>query len=178
MHKWLDVATLVKTKGINGGLVAYAASGLPFLLSENTEVYIVPPKIGVPRVLKICEAGSFKDSSAVVFFEGVSSLNQAQDLVGCHCLIDSDDKAMANTVYSDFPFAGFANGFIGWHIESEDGYVGEIVDQAVNPMQITLTIRTPDDSIRMVPLADELIISIDEDERGIKMLIPDGLLDI
>ena len=49
MRSWANVATLAKTRNLDGGFVAKAATGLPFLLEEGMEVAFVPPREDVIR---------------------------------------------------------------------------------------------------------------------------------
>lgn len=90
MRAWKDVAELVTTKTLNGGLVARCAPGLPFLLSEGMEVAFVPPRLEAPRSARVCSVSMQASDGAIVSFEGIDSVEVAGALVGCRCLVRRD----------------------------------------------------------------------------------------
>ena len=90
MTEWTIVAKLYKAKNKEGGLFVSSTKGLPFLLTSGMEVCFVPPVLRVPRyarVLRIEKVGG----KNLVFFEGVSDQNTAEELMGHYCLVRVDD---------------------------------------------------------------------------------------
>ena len=52
-RRWADVAELIATQGLKGRLVARSVRGLPFLLSEGSAVFFVPPTLDGPRCARV-----------------------------------------------------------------------------------------------------------------------------
>ena len=68
--------------------------------------------------------------------------------------------------------------FIGFSITDGDELVGEIVDVDNTTQNVLFIVRRPDESVVSVPAVDELVESIQEDKRTIKMNLPQGLLSL
>lgn len=176
MRTWLDIATLDKLKRMDGRFVAVAAAGLPFLLSEGMEVRLVPPATDAPRAVTVASVRDERASSAVVGFSEVVDAETAQRLVGMHCLVCADDlpeeAALSLTAASH-------GSIIGWRIEdAASGSGGEVIDAVDHPAQTTLTVRMDDGAEKLIPLAEELIVSVDEEAARIVMELPAGLLEL
>ena len=98
MRTWANVAELSKTKTLTGGLVARCAPGLPFLLEEGMEVAFVPPRHDAPRRARVLSVQDAGRDAFLVTFEGVDSIDIAELLVGCSCLVrraDLPESALA-----------------------------------------------------------------------------------
>ena len=98
MRTWANVAELSKTKTLTGGLVARCAPGLPFLLEEGMEVAFVPPRHDAPRRARVLSVQDAGRDAFLVTFEGVDSIDVAELLVGCSCLVrraDLPESALA-----------------------------------------------------------------------------------
>ena len=174
MRTWVNIACLAQTKNINGGLVARCAAGLPFLLSEGMEVALVPPVLDAPRRVTVESLQMRNDAEAVVFFKEVKNMDTAEALVGCHCLVQrslvADDLA---ELEGDLP------SWEGWLVyDAVAGFVGEVAEIEDRPLQPLLVVSREDGSEVLIPLVEEFIVSLDEDERRIDMQLPEGLLQL
>ena len=87
MRSWANVATLAKTRNLDGGFVAKAATGLPFLLEEGMEVAFVPPREDVIRRTQVETVELIDERTAEIHFADVDSIDVAHALVGCCCLV-------------------------------------------------------------------------------------------
>lgn len=174
MRGWVDVAVLAKPKNLNGGLVARGASGLPFLLYEGLEMALVPPVVDVPRRVTVAQAQDRADNEALVFFQEITDLSTAELVAGCHCLVREDDVDLA--VLED---AEALPDWEGWEVHDEaEGLVGSVVSVDERASQPLITVERPDGRTALIPLAEELIVSLDEDARRIDTKLPAGLLDL
>lgn len=173
MRAWANVAELAKTKNLTGGLVARSAPGLPFLLREGLEVAFVPPQIDAPRRARVASVQDAGRGSYLVLFEGVDSIDVAERLAGCSCLVRRSDVPEA-------ALAGEAEGLEGFEVhDASSGFVGEVAEVVENPGQTLLSVRRGDGARDvLVPLVEAFVVGIDEDARRLDMDLPEGLLDL
>lgn len=176
MSAWLDIATITKTSKSKGGFAAKAAAGLPFLLQPGARVHLVPPVLDAPRVVDVVALSGLQGDVATVRFDAEAG----EELVGCHCLMDADDaRALAASLGEELGFAAGSSGFAGWTLCDAGGaHVGTVVDCVEHPAQLTLTVQLPDGAQHLVPLVDELLIALDEQERCLRVALPAGILEL
>lgn len=149
-----------------------STAGLPFLLEEGDEVAFVPPQTDAPRQATVLDVRLLDDDSADVAFEGVESLDLAQRLTGCHCLIRRD--LVDESVFRESPGT-----WEGWAVVDDDlgevGFVAGVVDK---PLQPLLELQRPDGSIALVPAVDEIIYDVDVSQSLVRTRLPQGILDL
>lgn len=178
MRNWSDVAVLAKTRNLDGGFVVKSAANLPFLLDEGDEVAFVPPVLDAPRRGVVLDVRFLDDDSAVVHFDSVVDKNTAEQLAGCHCLVQLTQEQrdyIAQTPVS----------WDGWSVvDTEFGLIGHINEVIENPGQMLLSVKRADrsnpeaqDDI-LIPVVDEFIVGIDADSQIVETHIPAGLLSL
>ena len=79
-----------KTHGKRGEVVTVPVHGLPPMLREGLEVFVVPPALKGPRSLMVREADLGR-SGQLVALEGVTGIGEAERLVGHALLARVDD---------------------------------------------------------------------------------------
>ena len=173
MRAWANVAELSKTKTLTGGLVARCAPGLPFLLEEGMEVAFVPPQHDAPRRARVRSVQDVGKGAFLVEFEGVDSIDAAELLVGCSCLVRRDALPQS-------ALAAEGDGLVGFEVhDARAGLVGAIESVVENPGQFLLSVARADGGAPvLVPLVDAFLVEIDEDARRIDVDLPDGLLEL
>ena len=173
MRAWKDVATLVKTKNLKGRFVVRPAANLPFLLEEGMRVAFVPPQTDVPREAVVDFVAEQGDGAFEVGFDAIGDKVCASKLVGCHCLVKRSELAWDE-------LEGAPETWAGWVVVDEGGLlVGEVNEFVDKPGQALLSVERADGNGEVyLPVADELILSVDAGERRIVMEIPVGLLDL
>ena len=172
MRTWKDVATLVKTRNLNGRFAVRCAAGLPFLLEEGMGVAFVPPQLDAPREARITLIREIADDSFEVEFDAVSDEETARALVGCHCLVRIADLG-------ELPLETEAAFWDGWHVQTVAGeVVGDIVDLVENPGQALLEVARPQGKTAYIPLVDAFITDVDDEACTITVDLPEGLLDL
>lgn len=148
------------------------------------------------------EAGSLDSSMPLIidmdgiyvpfYTESVRGKGQFASLVKL-CGVDSEEEAklfVNKTIYllktdlqalsdeEDDEEGGYAEDFIGFSIvDSDEGPVGEIVDVDVSTQNTLFLVDTPD-GIVYIPVSEDFIEGIDEDDRIITMRLPEGLVSI
>lgn len=172
MRTWIDVAVLAKTKNSKGRFVVRSTAGLPFLLEEGDEVAFVPPQTDAPRNARILDVRFIDEDSADVAFEGIETLDLAQKLAGCHCLILRE--LVDESVFRDSPAT-----WEGWKVLDDDlGEVGCVAGFVDKPLQPLLELKRPDGAIALVPVADEIVYEVDVSKSLVRTRLPIGLLEL
>ena len=171
MRTWVDVATLVKTKNLDGRFVVKSTAGLPFLLEEGVQVSFVPPQLDAPRSAVVASVRDFDEHTAEVVFEGVDG-EAAGLLVGSHCLVER-----ANI--DDVVFVTSPGAWEGWTVvDAVVGEIGPVLGIVERPGQDLLEIGRQEAPSVLVPLVDELVLGIDVHSKTIRVELPKGLLDL
>ena len=172
MRTWKDVATLVKTKSLNGRFVARPAADFPFILEVGTEVAFVPPQTDLPRSGVVDFVRDIDGAAYEVGFDSVTDEVAAHGLAGCHCLIRRDE--IDESAYEEEPAT-----WVGWRVVLADGNaVGEVESLIENPGQALLEVRREDAAPAYIPVVEEFILDVDVDVRTITVELPAGLLDL
>lgn len=173
MTEWTIVAKLYKAKNKEGGLFVSSTKGLPFLLTRGMEVCFVPPVLRVPRyahVLRIDEVGD----KNLVFFEGISDQNTAEELIGHYCLVRVEDLPEGWDEQTELDMRSFSV------VSSTGEMLGTIEDVQPNPAHPLIVLRLAGEQTDtvLIPLVDEFVIDLDEEEKRITMDLPSGLLEV
>ncbi len=148
-----------------------ATMGLPFLLSCGMRVQFVPPQLDAPRRARVSEIQEQSDGSYLVFFEGIDSIDLAEKLSGCFCLVHTDEIEQELVRYNEETLVDFA-------VYDHDDLLGQVVELEVLPGQSRLCVRKPDGTDLLIPWVEEMIIAIDPDEKRIDVELPAGFLDL
>ena len=171
MRTWVDVATLVKTKSLDGRFVVKSTAGLPFLLEEGMSVSFVPPQLDVPRSAHVASVRMIDEHSAEVSFDDIDG-TAAGDLVGCHCLVE-------RALVDDSLFEASPAAWEGWIVVDEVvGEIGTVVGIVEKPGQDLLEVERHVASNVLIPLVDDLIRRVDIDSKTVNVALPKGLLDL
>lgn len=167
--RYLLAARITKARGLKGEVVVVPTDGLPFLLREGMEAWVVPPPLRGIRQLAVCAVRDLAGAWGVTL-EGVDSLECAAQLAGRSLLVEQSALAEAN---GPEPPSGSP---VGCRVTDERfgalGVVTDVIHSAAHPIWL---IEGPYGEV-MLPVVEEFIIR--EDEDGITARIPDGLLDL
>lgn len=148
------------------------------MLSEGTDVHIVPPSLDAPRLAAVESASVQADGSAVVKLAGVDDAQAADALVGRHCLVAREH---ADGLLPDASCAAEGAGVQGWAFEDAvSGLRGTVVRADEMPGQTLLAVVLEGDGgrERLVPFVDEFVESADEEGRMLRLRLPAGIFDI
>ncbi len=172
-RRWADVAELIATQGLKGRFVARAVRGLPFLLSEGSAVYFVPPTLDGPRKARVRSVQHLGSDEYAVEFDCVKDRDTAELLAGSHCLVARADlpENFEDIVRSS---AEYLAGFVV--VDETLGEIGSIVDVREMPTQDLLIVEGPYGE-SMIPFVEEFLVEFDDVERVVYMDLPNGLID-
>ena len=116
----------------------------------------------------LCVAARGHQARLVVAFEGVTTVEQAQALVGSALYAERDDIEFGPGEYFD-------SDLIGLQLRDEDGReLGQVVGVEHFPAQDCLVIGP---GRALVPLVRAFVRGIDLERRTIVMSLPEGLLE-
>ena len=173
MRAWADVAELTNTKNLNGGLVVRCTPGLSFVLEEGMEVALVPPVLAAPRFVTVEAVQPSGLDGGVVWFREIESVSIAEMVVGCHCLVSRDVLPQHTVMIDD------ALDVEGWPVrDMRAGSLGAVLCIREMPGQLMLVVERPDGSELLIPLVDEFLVQVDEEEGRLIVDLPSGLLDL
>lgn len=176
MADWIDCATLAQPKGLEGGLAAKAAAGLPFLLSEGAECALVPPQLDAPRRVTVEAVEMRGQAEAVVFFAEVADRATAEAIAGCHCLMRADQVDLEAAIGA---LAADALSCEGYRVvDAAAGPVGTVEGIDEVPGQMRLVVAREGAHPLLVPIVDEIVLAVDDERRQVDVALPAGLLEL
>lgn len=170
MRDWMIVAEIVGTKTLSGRLVVHGAASLPSVLQEGLECVFVPPQFDLPRKGVIESLSPFKEGSLLLQFDSVTDIDTAEGLVGCFCLVRRTNLPESFSSETKFPFQGYLV------CDSTLGELGKVVALIEHPLQSRMVVEGSQGEIS-IPLVDEYLESICEDEGSIMVRLPVGFLE-
>ncbi len=161
----LQIAQVLKSNGTEGELVLSFRDMAPEDLDLEEPVFIVFDGLPVPFYI---DSFTVRGKRAFTKLTGIETLADAEEISGKAVYADAD-------LYEDAEDGLPA--IMGWTLKDAGGIVrGTVSDFEDIPGNPCIYVDTPDGGQAMIPLHEDLVISIDEDVEEITMDIPDGLL--
>ena len=157
----LQVAQVLKSNGVEGGLILSFRDFDPEDIQLQEPVFIEFDGLPVPFFFNSFTLRG--NRRALVTLTGVRSLADAEELVGKAVFVDGYEEDEEE-------------GILGWTLLDEDGNeAGTIRDFEDIPGNTCLVVETPGGEV-LVPFHEDLFLGKDEENRTVRMIIPDGLL--
>ena len=160
----LAVGRITKLFGAEGEVNVNLYADFPDNFSEEQPLFTIVDSLVVPL---FCESVSRRGKgSATVRFADIDTVKRAELIMGNEIFVEemeSDDE---------FTF----DDLIGFtvKISRRKGTITDFYDNEINPLfEIELSGKQ-----YLIPAVEEFIAAIDFDERIIKFVLPDGLLDL
>ncbi|MBR5886478.1 MAG: 16S rRNA processing protein RimM [Alistipes sp.] len=160
----LAVGRITKLFGAEGEVNVNLYADFPDNFSEEQPLFTIVDSLVVPL---FCESFSRRGKgSATVRFADIDTVKRAELIMGNEIFVEemeSDDE---------FTF----DDLIGFtvKISRRKGTITDFYDNEINPLfEIELSGKQ-----YLIPAVEEFIAAIDFDERIIKFVLPDGLLDL
>ena len=160
---------VIKKHGLSGEVNILLDVDVPHEYQNLESVFV---EINDKLVPFFIESISIKGNKAIVRFEDVNTADQADDLKGKGLFLP----------LSMLPELGdnkfYYHQIIGYHvIDASDGDIGVVKDVYTSPNQDLLAIDHQSKEI-LVPINDEIIGSVDHDNKQLHVTLPEGLLDV
>ncbi len=167
---FLRVARVLKSNGTEGEVLIGFREISPEDLNQKEPVFITFDGLPVPFFI---ESFSRKGTNrALAHLTGVKNLEDAEELVGKDIFAKPDGI----NEYENADDGLMVDDLIGWTLLDASGkIVGEITDYEDIPGNTCIYVETPDGQV-MIPLHEDLILSVDEDSESISVSIPEGLI--
>ena len=158
-----QIAKVLKSNGTDGGLLVGFRDVDPEDISLGEPVFIYFDGLPVPFFISsLTQRGN---SRAIVHLNDVTSLEDAEELVGQSVWVDWEEEEGDEEGLGDL---------VGWTLAGA-GRITGFLDIPANPC---LEVETKNGTSVLVPFHEDLILSADPDARVLEMEIPDGLLDL
>ena len=172
----MQIAQVLKSNGTDGELVMSFREIAPEDINLKEPVFIVFDGLPVPFFIEsLVKRGH---SKALVHLTGIRSQEDVDEIAGKAVYIE-DDNAPELTLEED----GFA-ALVGWLVLTPEGdlptslevtEIGEITDFIDIPNNPCIEVETENGAV-MLPLHQDLILSVNPENQEIIMLIPAGLI--
>lgn len=176
-----QIASVLKSNGIEGELVMGFRGFAPEDIDLKEPVFIIFDGLPVPFFIEsIVKRGN---SKALVHITDIRSFEDAEELVGKAVYINED--SLPEMTLEDFGFEALK----GWTLlacaeendGTEDGEEQEFVEIGVVsdfldiPGNPCIEVETKNGAV-IIPLHEDLILSVDPEYRELAMSIPEGLV--
>jgi 16S rRNA processing protein RimM len=159
----------VKTHGFKGSMGIILDTGFPFSLEGIDTILIEEQGNLIPYFVDGISVNGLK---GYMQLEGVSSLEQARNFLKKPFYIPKSKNHENDLDSSDL------RALVGFTLFDEKrGKIGLITEVSENTMQAVAKIRYNTKDI-FFPLADELILNIDPDQKTIRVQFPEGLFEL
>lgn len=157
----LKIAQVLKSNGTDGGLLLSFTNVSPEDLDFQEPVFIEFDGLPVPFYFESFTRRG--NSRAIVRLTGVRNLKDADELAGA-------------SVYASYFEEEEGEDLTGWTVKNADGTVAGTVSGFEDiPGNPCIYVSTPAGEV-LLPLHEDLVISMDEKERIITLTIPEGLI--
>lgn len=158
-----------KTHGVHGDVVLEFEEYFAHSVEDATRFFVELEGLLVPFYIA-GEGLRFKSSkSAIVNLDWVDTEKYAKRLVGCSVYLFQDE--ITDEEVED------ENALIGFSLfDEKQGEVGEIEYVDDYSGNIVFTVKMKNEEL-LIPFNEEILVSIDEEQKMITLNLPDGLLE-
>ena len=158
----LRIAKVLKSNGVDGDVLVSA----PDVALEDLQGPVLIDFDGLPAPFFIESCTRRGSGKYIIHLTDVCNLEDAEELVGRFLWSDEveedDDEAQD---------------FTGWKVLNRGDYIGTVTDYEPIPGNLCLYPKPAEDADEIIiPLHEDLIISIDEESLTLNLNLPDGLL--
>ena len=161
----LAVGRITKLFGAEGEVNVNLYATFPDDFSEEQPLFTMVDSLVVPL---FCESFSRRGhSSATIRFADIDTVKRTELIMGNEIFIEEPETDDDEFTFDDL---------IGFTVKigRRKGTITDFYDNDINPLfEITLS-----DGTHLIPAAEEFIAAIDFDERVMKLVLPEGLLDL
>ena len=165
------VAHIVKTRGLRGEVVADLLTDFPERF-EKLKSLIGISSSDDKRSLQI-EEQWFHGKRLVLKFAGFDSIDEAKELVGYHLAVPESDRVeVPSDTFYEWELTGC-------RVETMDGRQIGKVDGVMHTGGVEmLSVVDETGRDRLIPMAGDIVIEIDKENKLIRIDPPEGLLEL
>jgi 16S rRNA processing protein RimM len=162
---FVEIGRVAKTHGLNGEVSVIMTGNLPVDRLVGLEVWFVPP----PRGLRSARIAAVRPGPKGPLFalEGIDGIGAAEELRGCSVLAKGSDVPEAEEEWDP----------VGYTVtDAMRGLIGTIEDVIVTGANDVWIVEGPFGMV-LVPVIDDVVDEIDEDEMTVAVTLLPGLID-
>ena len=168
MSKLITIGSIFRAHGVHGIIKVMVEPVFMDDLLELEAVFIESPKTPHPFFVKHVEA--IADDMALLTLEEIDSKEKITPLLKCNIQAREEDvSAEEPEDWEDL------DGYL--LIDKNEGIIGPIEELIEMPHQILAQLHYKGKEI-LVPMHDDLIIEIDDQQRRVTMNLPEGFFEI
>ena len=160
---------ITRKHGLKGEVGIFIDADDPLFYENMESVFL---KIKDELVPFFIEKITLQNNKGIVKFEEIDTLEDAEKLMGCEMYLPQDilpDLGENKFYYHEI---------IGYSLNDKfHGAIGKITDIYTNGNQDLIAAEFQQKEI-LIPIIDELILSVDKKEKILHVQLPDGLIDI
>ena len=161
---------MLKTQGRRGEVAAELHSDVPDRFQLGLRLWALP-KDGSRRELTIEELWPHK-GCLVLKFEGVSSISEAETLVGCELQVPARERSELE------PGWAYVSDLAGCAVFDGDREVGLVADVQFGAGEAPLLIVKAGSNEYEIPYAEAYLKTTDLEHKKIYMILPEGMLEL
>lgn len=167
--QFVEIGIIQRTHGVVGEFQVIWNNDF-YLEDQNLESVFIEFD-GIPVPFFIVSIRSKGDEKALVKLDDVEDVNVADELVGRKLLLPADEIEENDDL--------LLSNLIGYTMVSDQKLlIGSIVDYQEYQSNSVFTVLHQSGKEVMIPVADDLIVEVNTEQRTITMVIPDGLIDL
>ena len=169
-NDFVTIARVLRTQGRRGEVAVEPHSDVPDRFKAGLTLSALGTH-GSRRELEIEDVWPHK-ASLVLKFAGVDSISDAEPLVGCELQVGHEQRAQLEPGWT------FIHDLIGCTVFNGSSEIGRITDVRLGAGEAPLLIVQSAKKEHEIPYAEAYLQNVDLGQRQIKMLLPDGMLDL
>jgi 16S rRNA processing protein RimM len=167
---FITLARVLKVQGRRGEVLVEAHSDVPDRLRVGLTLLALG-KDGTRRELQVEELWPHKNR-LVLKFAGVDSISDAEALVGSELQVPQGERAQLEPGWT------YVSDLVGCIVFDHDREVGVVQDVRFGAGEAPLLIVKTGHKEHQIPYAEAYLQSLALERRQIKMLLPEGMLDL
>ena len=165
-----QVGYIIKPHGLKGEVQIFLDVDEPKQYTNMESVFVLQGQSLVPFfVFSI----SLNRDKAIVKFEDVDSIDMAKSIKGLELYMPLD--ALPQLAGNDFYYHEIQGFMLKDEKLGDIGTVSSVLDAG---HQLLIAVAHPSGNEILIPLSDELVVSLDKEAKLMVMNVPDGLVDV
>ncbi|GAK49911.1 ribosome maturation factor rimM [Candidatus Moduliflexus flocculans] len=168
--EWITIGKIVKTRGIRGEVKVLPLTDIPDRFEYLNSVHVMWPDGRVQQL--VIENASYHHGGVFLCFEGYSSIEQSEQLVGCSLAVDrATSPKLPEGVYYHYEI-------LDADVYTEQGdYLGNVTDILETGSHDVYVVRREEKEY-LIPSTNEIVLTIDREQKKILIRPICGLLEL
>lgn len=177
LHKkdFVQIGVIGRTHGIQGEVSMKLSVDLSGILEDGDRIFLMLEEEGLLIPYAIESHRSRSGEIDLIRLSGINSLEEAEHLVGKTVWLDNDYLEEDELSEDPYDWSRYI-GFEVYDAETETS-VGRVVEVDERTLNVLLLVETPMGEELTLPIAEELLVGISDEDRVCVLRIPRGLLD-